>query len=199
VKSDTTRPYMAHQIAQHAELGLDLQRANAHARHLLLRFARLSPHQRRFMALRAELASVAELMTLQISCCDAIAENKLSQQIEHIRVRLRTTCDFCEENPALSSSEKHDARFGRLTPSPAWTTQLDSLTGLTTRIFHDIFGNSFSAGGETKKSVHCFNKLHTAIRRQRRHLKRIAARKEPKITVEHDISDVCDRCGRRYE
>jgi hypothetical protein len=190
---------MAHQIAQHAELGLDLQKANAHASHLLLRFARLSPHQRRFKSLSAELASIAELMTLQISFCEAIADNDLSQRIERIHVVLGTTCHFCEENAALSSSEKHDVRLGRLTPSPAWTTQLDSLTRLIMRILHDIFGNSFYAGGDMKKSVRCLDELHTAVQRQRRHLERIAARGVPKITVVHDTSEVCDRCGRRYE
>lgn len=199
MKRDTTRTYTQGQMARHTELGLDLQRANAHAGHLLLRLARLNPDHRRFKSLCAELACVAELMTLQISFCKAIADDGLSQPIERIDVALGTTCDFCEENPGLSSLVKHDKRFPHLTPNPGWTTQLDSLMRLTARIIHDKFGNSFSAGGEMKKSVHCFDELFRGLRRQRRHVKRIASRKMVEILVEHDTSEVCDRCGHRYE
>ena len=191
--------YTRAQVEQHTELSLDLQRTNARASHLLLRLARLRPSNPHFKSLCAELASVAELLTLDISFCEGIANNHVSQPFQRIVLTLHTTCVFCEENPVLNYSKKHDDTFGPLTITPTWAVQLTSLTWLMTRIRQDIFGHSPSPPPETKKFVSCLNGLYTAIQRQRRHLERIGTQERPDIAVRFDSSEVCRRCGRRYE
>jgi len=199
VKRKARGTYTRAQVEQHTELSLDLQRTNARASHLLLRLARLRPSNPHFKSLCAELASVAELLTLDISFCEGIANNHVSQPFQRIVLTLHTTCVFCEENPVLNSSKKHDDIFGPLTITPTWAVQLTSLTWLMTRIRQDIFGNSPSPPRETKQLIRCLNELYTAIQRQRRHLERIGTQERPDIAVRFDSSEVCRRCGRRYE
>jgi hypothetical protein len=199
VKRKARGTYTLAQVEQHTDVGLHLQRTNARASHLLLRLARLRPSHPRFKSLCAELASVAELLTLDTSFCEGIANNHLSEPFQRIVLTLHTTCVFCEENPVLNSSKKHDDTFGPLTITPTWAVQLTSLTWLMTRIRQDIFGNSPSPPPETEKFIRCLNGLYTAIQRQRRHLARIGTQKRPEMAVRFDSSEVCGRCGQRYE
>jgi hypothetical protein len=199
VKRKARGTYTRAQLEQHTELSLHLQRTNARASHLLLRLARLRPGNPHFKSLCAELASVAELLTLDTSFCEGIANNHALQPFQRIVLTLHTTCTFCEENPVLNSSKKHDKTFGSLTIAPTWAVQLTSLTWLMTRIRQDIFCNSPSPPPEMKKFIRCLNGLYTAIQRQRRHLARIGTQKRPEMAVRFDDSEVCGRCGRRYE
>jgi hypothetical protein len=199
MKRTSRTTYTSADVEQHTKLSLHLQRTNARASHLLLRLARLRPSNPQFKSLCTELASVAELLILDISFCEGIANNHIAQSIQRIIVTLHTTCAFCEENPLLNSSKKHDEHFGPLTTSPTWADQLNSLTWLMTRIRQDIVGNSPSPARETKKLIRCLNELYTAIQRQRRHLERIAAHKRPEIEVRFDPCEVCPGCGQKYE
>ena len=191
--------YTSDQVEQHSELSLHLQGINARASHLLLRLARLRPSNPEFNSLCTELASVAELLALHISFCEGIASNHISRSYEYIIVTLHTICAFCEEDPVVNSSKKHDKHLGPLRTSSTWAIQLNSLTLLMTRIRQDIFDNSPSPARETKKLIRCLNELYTAVQRQGRHLARIAAHKTPEIMVMFDPSEVCLRCGQRYE
>jgi hypothetical protein len=199
MKKTARRTYSSAEVEQHTKLSLHLQRTNACASHLLLRLARLRTSNPHFKSLCEELVSVAELLTLDISFCEGIANNHIAQSIQRIIVTLHTTCAFCEENPVLNSSKKHNKTFGPLTTGPTWAVQLNSLTWLMTRIRQDIFGNSPSPPRETKQLIRCLNELYTAIQRQRRHLERIGTQERPDIAVRFDSSEVCRRCGRRYE
>jgi hypothetical protein len=198
MKRKARETYTRAQVEQHTELSLHLQHTNARATHLVLRLARLRPSHPHFKSLCAELAFLAELITLDISLCEGIANN-VSQPFQRIIVTFQTACDFCEENPDLNSPEKDAEYLGFMTTSSTWGIQLDSLTRLIMRICHDISGNSPYPARETKKFIRCVNVLYTAVQRQSRHLARIGAQNTPGIEVRSDSSEVCPRCGQTYE
>jgi hypothetical protein len=189
--------YSAAQVAQHAELGSDLQKGNAHAAHILLRLGRMPLQLHRFNALCEELTSLGRSMTLQMFLCEQIADSGRGRHYDVINVIFGTTCDRClESGKAQLRTNRPQAEV--LTSSQAWAIQVERLVGLMILVAHKISQTSSSPRRSVEPALRSFAGLSKLLSRQRRHLQHISVQRPTEINVIEDRGAVCPDCQHPY-
>ncbi len=194
----THRIHSAAQVAQHAQLMVNLQKSNAFASHLMLRLCRMRLQHHQVKALCEELTCLTRSMTLQMFLCEQIANSGIHKHYDIINVIIGTTCDYCLESGKTRKLQSSEPHSGGLIPSQAWTIQVEGLSALIIPVAHNVSQTSSLPRHTVEQSLRALAGLSKLLSRQRRHLEQISAPQTTKINVIQDRGAVCPDCGRPY-
>jgi hypothetical protein len=118
------------------------------------------------------------------------------QQIQEILVVFRRRCVTCAEKRRPSNADDEEsASREALEPDPGYQTEIDSLLELVCQIEVRASQRKRSRGAPPRAFFEGISRLRSALLKQLRYLRDIAARQVPEIKVQFDRSG-CTHCSK---